>query len=110
MTAIVTNVTDNSFDPEVLKCDIPVLTNFWAEWSAQCRQINPLLAAVAAEHPTQLKVVNVEIESNPVATSTYQVLNVPTLILMKFGQEMVRLTGPQSTEAIVEAISPYFDR
>ncbi len=51
-----------------------------------------------------------EIEANPVTTANYQVLNVPTLILLKFGQEMVRLTGPQSAASILEAISPFFDR
>jgi thioredoxin-like negative regulator of GroEL len=58
----------------------------------------------------QVKVVSVEIEANPVTTANYQVLNVPTLILLKFGQEMVRLTGPQSAASILEAISPFFDR
>ena len=110
MAAIVIPVTDNSFDPEVLKCDIPVLAHFWAEWSAQGRKVNPLLSAIAADYSAQVKVVSVEIEANPVTTANYQVLNVPTLILLKFGQEMTRLTGPQSTASIIAAISPWFDR
>ncbi len=55
MAAIVIPVTDNSFDPEVLKCDIPVLAHFWAEWSAQSRKVNPLLSAIAADYRRRLR-------------------------------------------------------
>ncbi len=108
--ASLTNVTDFSFDPEVLKCDIPVLANFWAEWSAPARQLQPQLEQLSAAHAQQMKVVNVDIESNPTVTSTYNVLNLPTLLLFKNGQELLRLTGPQQQDAILAAIQPYFDQ
>lgn len=108
--ASLTNVTDFSFDPEVLKCDIPVLTNFWAEWSALAQQLQPQLERIAAEHAQQVKVVNVEIEDNPTVTSTYNVLNLPTLVLFKNGLELVRLTGVQDQDSILAAIQPYFDQ
>lgn len=108
--ASLTNVTDFSFDPEVLKCDIPVLANFWAEWSVPARQLQSLLEQLAAEHSQQVKVVNVDIEDNPTVTSTYNVLNIPTLLLFKNGLELVRLSGPQSQESILAAIQPYFDQ
>jgi len=103
------NVTDNSFDPHVLKCDIPVLANFWAEWSVSCQPIIVQLEELAAEHPEQVKVVNVEIEANPTVTSGYGVLNIPTLILFKNGQELTRLSGAQTKQSILDTIIPYFD-
>ena len=109
MTSL-TNVSDFSFDPEVLKCDIPVLANFWAEWSTPAQQMKPVLEQLAAAHSQQVKVVNVEIEANPTVTSGYNVLNIPTLILFKNGQEVARLTSPQDQSTILAAIQPYFDQ
>lgn len=109
MTALAT-ATDNSFDPEVLKCDIPVLAAFLADWSGPAAALKPALQELAAEHPEQLKVVEVDIESNPMVTSNYNVLNVPTLILFKNGQEVVRLGGGQTKESVLGIIAPYFDQ
>lgn len=108
--ATLTQVTDYSFDPEVLKCDIPVLANFWAEWSAPAQELMPWLAQLGVEKPERVKVVSVEIEDNPRVTSDYNVLTIPTLILFKNGQEILRLTGSHRQEDILGAISPYFDQ
>jgi thioredoxin 1 len=105
-----TQVTDYSFDPEVLKCDIPVLANFWAEWSVPAQELMPWLAELSAENPERVKVVSVEIEDNPRVTADYNVLTIPTLILFKNGQEILRLTGSRDRQAILEVISPYFDQ
>ena len=105
-----TQVTDYSFDPEVLKCDIPVLANFWAEWSAPAQELMPWLAGLSAENPERVKVVSVEIEDNPRVTTDYNVLTIPTLILFKNGQEILRLTGSRDRQDILAAISPYFDQ
>lgn len=108
--ASLTNVTDFSFDPEVLKCDIPVLANFWAAWSVPAQQLQPQLEQLAARHAEQVKVVNVEIEDNPTVTSAYNILNLPTMVLFKNGLELVRLTGPQDQDSVLAAIQPYFDQ
>ena len=105
-----TQVTDYSFDPEVLKCDLPVLANFWAEWSAPAQELMPWLAGLSAENPERVKVVSVEIEDNPHVTADYNVLTIPTLILFKNGQEILRLTGSRDRQDILTAISPYFDQ
>ena len=93
--ATLINATDNSFDPEVLKCDIPVLTDFWAEWCEPCVAMEPHLEEIAAENVERVKIVKVDIESNPNTTANYGVLTIPTLILFKNGQEVVRLNGFQ---------------
>jgi thioredoxin 1 len=109
MNALV-NVTDYSFDPQVLKCDIPVLADFWAEWCEPCKAIEGCLQEIAAEHPEQVKVVKLDIESNPTVTANYNVLTIPTLILFKNGQEVLRLNGAPTKQALLEQISPYFDQ
>jgi thioredoxin len=103
------HATDNSFDPEVLKCDIPVIADFWAEWCGPCKIIDAHLGDIVAQYPEQLKVVKVDIEANPTITSTYNVLNLPTLILFKFGQPVERLVGALPKQAILDKLLPYLD-
>jgi thioredoxin 1 len=106
----VVDVTDHSFDAQVLKCDIPVLAHFWAEWSAPCKTMDAHLQEIAAEYDEQIKPVRLEIEANPTFTSQYTVLNVPTLILFKNGQEVQRMSGVVSKAELREKIEPYLDR
>ena len=108
MTVLV-NVTDNSFDAQVLKCDLPVITDFWAEWCEPCQALEPYLNDIAAEYAEQLKIVKVDIESNPTVTSNYSVLTIPTLIIFKNGQEVERMNGAQSKESLLEQITPHLD-
>ncbi len=104
------NVTDNSFDAQVLKCDIPVVADFWAEWCEPCKALEPPLKEIAADHPEQLKVVKVDIELNPTVTSDYKVLTIPTLLVFKNGQEVERINGRQTKESLVEKIKPHLDQ
>ena len=108
MTDLV-SVTDNSFDAEILKCDIPVVADFWAEWCEPCKAMEPSLQEIAGEYNERLKVVKVDIESNPNATSNYTVLTIPTLIIFKNGQEVERISGRQSKEALLEQITPHLN-
>lgn len=103
------HVTDNSFDAQVLKCDIPVIADFWAEWCSPCQVVDQHLDQISAEYPEQLKIAKVDIESNPLVTSNYSVLNIPTLLLFKNGQLVERLVGVQSKDKIVEKVVPYLD-
>lgn len=104
-----TSVTDNSFDAQVLKCDIPVIADFWAEWCEPCKALEPPLKEIAGEYAEQLKVVKVDIESNPNVTSNYKVLTIPALLVFKNGQEVERLNGRQTKETMLEQITPHLD-
>jgi thioredoxin len=103
------HATDNSFDAEVLKCDIPVIADFWAEWCGPCKTVDTYLGEIAKQYSEQLKIVTVDIESNPVVTSNYNVLNLPTLILFKFGQPVERIVGALSKQVILDKVLPYLD-
>ena len=103
------DVADNSFDAEVLKCDIPVLTGFLAEWAAPSHAVVAHLAEIVTEYEDRLKIVKLNIEANPMVTSGYNVLNVPTFILFKYGQEVARVTGVVSKAEVLDRVLPFLD-
>lgn len=104
---VLTNVTDYSFDAEVLKNDLFVIADFWAEWSGSCKAIEPLLEQMVTSYSDRVKVVKVDIESNPIVTSRYEVLTVPTIILFKNGQVVERMDGKQVRESLKERTELY---
>jgi len=103
------HITDYNFDPEVLKCDIPVVACFQAEWSAPAKQAAAMLAEIAGEYADQLKVGLLDIDASPTVTSTYAVLKIPTVIIFKHGQIMGRLDDKISKEAITKQVVPLLD-
>ena len=79
-------VTDNSFDADVLKSPGPVLVDFWAEWCGPCRQIAPALEDLSKDMAGRVTVAKINIDENPATPSKYGVRGIPTLMLFKDGQ------------------------
>lgn len=79
-------VTDETFETEVLKSDLPVLVDFWAEWCGPCKAVAPLIEEISDEMAGKVKVVKVNIEDAPQTPTKYAVRGIPTLMLFKDGQ------------------------
>ena len=79
-------VTDDSFETDVIKADMPVLVDFWAEWCGPCMQIAPALEELATELSEKVTVAKVNIDENPATPTKYGVRGIPTLMLFKDGQ------------------------
>jgi thioredoxin 1 len=79
-------VSDQSFDADVLKSDVPVVVDFWAEWCGPCKMIAPALEEIATAMGSKVKIVKINIDENPQAPSKYGVRGIPTLMLFKGGQ------------------------
>ncbi len=101
------HITDNTFDAEVLKSDIPVLTDFWAEWCGPCRTIAPILEEIAEEYDGQLKIAKLDVDENNLTAARYGIQGIPTLMLFKDGQLVERLVGAMPKERLLSHIRPH---
>jgi thioredoxin 1 len=82
----IANVTDASFEADVLKSSQPVLIDFWATWCGPCRAIAPVVEQLAGEYEGKVKVVKVNIDENPKTPTAYDVRSIPTLLMFKDGK------------------------
>lgn len=98
------SVTDASFASDVLQSDKPVLVDFWAEWCAPCRKIEPLLEEIASEMGDKIRIVKVNIDENPETTRAYRVMSVPTLTVFKDGAPVRSVTGARAKGDLVKMI------
>lgn len=107
MSEHVNEVTDSSFEKDVLQADKPVLVDFWAVWCTPCRMLEPTVAAVAEKYLTSARVVKLNVDDNPSISQRYGIKGIPTLILFKGGKEEERVVGATSKDAISRMIEKH---
>ena len=93
MSSAVLDITDASFEMEVLKSGTPVLVDFWAEWCGPCKMLSPTVDKLANEFTGKLKVVKLNVDENPNSSSKFGIQAIPTLLIFKNGTNSDRIVG-----------------
>jgi thioredoxin 1 len=99
-----TNVTEASFDTEVLQSDTAVLVDFWAEWCGPCHAVSPVLERIAQERPSELRLVKVNIDEEQALALRYGVMSIPTMILFRDGEPASAAVGAQPKSALERSL------
>jgi len=93
---MVKEVTDATFEQDVIHSDRPVVVDFWAPWCGPCRVVSPILDDLAGEHGDRVDFVKLNVDDNPQAASRFNVLSIPTVILFERGQPQETVIGARS--------------
>lgn len=97
-------ITKENFTPEVLKCDIPVLLDFWAEWCGPCRMLAPIVEEIADEYSDAVKVGKVNVDEEPEFSSIFRVESIPTLVVLDHGKAIKSSVGYVTKEKVLELL------
>lgn len=100
----VVKFTDDTFEEEVLKSDMPVLVDFWAEWCMPCQMVGPVIDEIAKEYEGKIKVGKLNVDENQKVPVLFNVMSIPTVLLFKAGKPQKTLIGVQSKEVYKQAI------
>ncbi len=107
MTELVQNVTDTTFEAQVLTSPDPVLVDFAAKWCTPCRMIEPLVVESAKTYEGRLKVVRLDVDENPAAASRYHIRSIPALLLFKNGAPAATHVGALGQRQLAEFVEPH---
>ena len=104
MSEHVKDITDSSFETEVMQSELPVLVDFWAEWCGPCRMMTPVVEAVAQKFAGTAKIFKLNVDENPAVTQRFGIKGIPTMIVFKGGKEAERLVGATNEGAVTHII------
>ena len=105
MGIAVTDVTDSTFQAEVIESETPVLVDFWAPWCGPCRMVGPVLEEIASERE-DVRIVKLNVDENQQTAGKYGVMSIPTMIIFKAGEPAKQIVGAQPKKKLVAEIEP----
>ena len=99
----VLHITKENFNAEVVNSDRPVLVDFWATWCGPCRMVGPLVEEIAAEHP-EIKVGKINVDEQPELAAQFQIMSIPTLMVVNNGRITQRVVGARPKSQILALV------
>jgi len=102
-------LTDENFEQEVIKSNLPYLVDFGADWCAPCRMVAPIIESIAKEYQGKLKVGTVDVDQSPRTASKYGIMSIPALFLFKNGQIINKVIGAAPKEQLVSMFEKYIN-
>jgi thioredoxin 1 len=105
MAGQITDVTDDTFQAEVIESETPVLVDFWAPWCGPCRVVAPVLEDIASERD-DVRIVKLNVDENQQTAATFEVLSIPTLILFKHGHVAKKVIGAYPKKRLEAELEP----
>ena len=105
----VTDATEATFDETVLRSELPVLVDFWAEWCGPCHWLEPVLGQIAAELEGKLRIVKVDADANPALVRRYGTMSLPSLLLFRDGVERTRVIGAMPKRRLLAELTPFLE-
>jgi thioredoxin 1 len=103
------DVTDATFEAQVLQAAEPTLVDFWAAWCGPCKMVAPAVEAIAEEYDGKLRVAKMDVDANPETPQGLGIMGIPTLILFRDGAEVTRIVGYRPKEALAETLQPHIE-
>jgi thioredoxin 1 len=100
-------ITDASFQNEVLNSNTPVLVDFWAVWCGPCKMVAPVVEEIAKEYDGKLKVGKIDVDSNPEVTMRFGIRSIPTLMIFKGGKVVEQIIGALPKRNLLDKVTPH---
>lgn len=104
MAGATVELSDINFDQEVMKSNVPVLVDMWAAWCGPCRLIGPMVEELAGTYQGKMKIGKLNVDDHPQVAAQFRIMNIPSLLLFKGGQEVDRIVGVVPKEELARRI------
>ena len=102
-------ITDDQFETEVLRSDVPVLVEWWATWCGPCRQVAPILDEIAGAHGDKITFLKMNVDENPVTPASYRVTGIPTINVYQGGEVAKTIVGARPKAAILKELDEFIN-
>jgi len=98
-------ISDDTFEAEVLKSEVPVVVDFWAQWCGPCKMVAPILEEIASEYDGKLKIAKLDVDSNTRVASQYKIMSIPSLLFFKSGSLVDQVVGALPKAQLLEHVT-----